>query len=347
LGQTTTLNTNTISVSLSNKKKWQLYVSSFYSCNGADTFNSNKIWIDDIAPSGIEPDSVSVNMVTQLVFGGWTTPPEADILGYSLFKVDPINGSNSVIDEKNVLTYTFVPKTFNSATSGNKLAIAAFDSCRNGGIISAFHSPILLSVATPTNYRCQKKINLSWTPYVGWNTDSNYLYVFDLALNKCIQCIRLSGITTNYIYPMPYLNATFAFMVRSKRTGKNITSTSNIVTSFVPDFPKPLNKTTISQVSVEIPTQIQTDCSWQLGDSATLFVRRLGASIWSNTIPLQKGLNQFNYHDLTHNSDNLIAEYLLVRYNVCGNAADSSSLHNNILLTEGVNKKINWKNVTS
>jgi len=342
LGETNTLNTNTINVSLSNKKKWQLYVSSFYACNGTDTFNSNKIWIDDVAPSAIEPDSVSVSMVTQLVFGGWTTPPDADIMGYSLFKVDPVNGSNAVIDEKNVLTYTFVTTTFNSATSGNKLAIAAFDSCRNGGIISAFHSPILLSVSTPINYRCQKKINLSWTPYVGWNTDSNYLYVFDLTINKCIQCIRLSSITTNYIYSLPYLNATFSFMVRSKRTSKNITSSSNIVSSYVPDFPKPINKTTITQVSVEFPTQIQAVCSWQLGDSATLFVRDQGAGIWSNIIPLNKALNSFTYNDLTHNSDYVIAEYLLVRYNACGNAADSSSLHNNILLTEGASKKINW-----
>lgn len=342
LGETTTLNTNTINVSLPNKKKWQLYISSFYACNGIDTLNSNKIWIDDVAPSAIEPDSVSVNMITQLVFGGWTTPPDADIMGYSLFKVDPVSGSNSVIDEQNVLTYTFVTTTFNSATSGNKLAIAAFDSCRNGGIISAFHSPVLLSVSTPTNYRCQKKINLSWTPYVGWNTDSNYLFVFDLTLNKCIQCIRLSGITTSYIYNLPYLNTTYAFLVRSKRTGKNITSTSNIVSSYVPNFPKPLTKTSISQVSVELPSQVQAIGSWQTGDSATLFVRQQGAGIWSNKISYNKALNSFTYNDITHNSDYTIAEFLLIRYNSCGNAADSSALHNNILLTEGTSKKINW-----
>jgi len=131
-------------------------------------------------------------------------------------------------------------------------------------------------------------------------------------------------------------------MVRSKRTSKNITSSSNIVSSYVPDFPKPINKTTITQVSVEFPTQIQAVCSWQLGDSATLFVRDQGAGIWSNIIPLNKALNSFTYNDLTHNSDYVIAEYLLVRYNACGNAADSSSLHNNILLTEGASKKINW-----
>jgi gliding motility-associated-like protein len=304
--------------------------------------NSNKIWIDDVAPSAIEPDSVSVNMLTQLVFGGWTTPSDADIMGYSLFKVDPVSGSNSVIDEKNVLTYTFVTTTFNSTTSGNKLAIAAFDSCRNGGVISAYHSPILLSVSTPTNYRCQKKINLSWTPYVGWNTDSNYLFIFDLTLNKCIQCIRLSGITTSYIYSLPYLNTTFAFMVRSKRTGKNITSSSNIVSSYVPDFPKPITKTTLSQVSVEFPSQIQALGNWETGDSATLYVRQQGAGIWSNTISYNKALNSFTYNDITHNSDYTIAEFLLVRYNSCGNAADSSALHNNILLTEGASKKINW-----
>jgi gliding motility-associated-like protein len=114
------------------------------------------------------------------------------------------------------------------------------------------------------------------------------------------------------------------------------------VSSYVPNFPKPLTKTSISQVSVELPSQIQAIGSWQTGDSATLFVRQQGAGIWSNTISYNKALNSFTYNDITHNSDYIIAEFLLIRYNSCGNAADSSALHNNILLTEGASKKINW-----
>lgn len=342
LDQTTTLNVNSINVLLPNKKKWEIYITSFYDCNGKDTLNSNSIWIDDVAPSAVEPDSVSVDMATQLVYGGWTTPPDADIMGYSLFKVDAVSGINSLIDEKNVLNYTFKITTFNSTSSGNRLAIAAFDSCRNGGIISPYHSPILLNVATPANYRCQKKLTLSWIPYVGWNTDSNYLFVFDLTKNKCIQCIRLSGATTSYTYSLPYLNTTFNFMIRSKRVGKNITSTSNLVGAFVPDFPKPITQTSISQVSVEVPGQIEAKGIWQNGDSATLFIREKGSGMWSNVIPYKSSSNSFTYNDITHNSDNTIAEYLLIRYNSCGNAADSSTLNNNILLTEGLNKNISW-----
>ena len=69
---------------------------------------------------------MSVDFVSQRVIAGWTNPPETDIWGYSLFKVDA-SGNNLLIDEKNVLFYSYEIADFNSKSSGNKVAIAAYD----------------------------------------------------------------------------------------------------------------------------------------------------------------------------------------------------------------------------
>ena len=340
LGQTGTLNVNSVVVTLPTKKKWELYVTVFFGCNGTDTFNSNKVFVDDQAPAYVEPDSVSVDMLTQKIYGGWSKPADADIMGYSLFKVDPINGTNTVIDEQNVLAYTFNTTTFNSNTGGNRLAIAAYDSCRNGGVISEYHSPILLSVSVPNNYKCSKKINLSWSPYVGWPTESNLLYVFDLTLNKAIAAIPLSGAITTYSYTLPYLNATFAFLMRSKKKDSAITSSSNMVSAYVPDFPKPAVTTHISYASVENPTGITVVGNWQSGDSATLYNRKDGGA-WTVLGKYSNPTSSFTVVDPSVSPLSNIGEYMLIRFNSCGQNADTSLIHNNLRLNF-TGKTLNW-----
>ncbi len=341
IGETTTLNTNTLNILLSNKKKWEIYISTHSACNGIDSFNSNKIFIDDVPPSYVEPDSVSIDMISQKVIGGWTTPSDADIMGYSLFKVDPATSNNILVDEQKVNFYTFSSATFNATSSGNRLAIAAFDSCRNGGLISNYHSPILLNISIPANYKCIKKTVLSWVPYYGWNTDSNYLYVVDLKLNKTISCFRLSGATNTFTFTFPYLNTTFAFFVRSKKVGSTITSTSNIVSANVPDFPAPIIKTSIDMVTVEQANEIQVHCKWSTGDSACLFSKGAIGN-WTLLNAYKAPLNNDIYLYKLANTNAQNIDFKLVRYNSCGFTADSTVAHSNIVLTEISPKNLQW-----
>jgi hypothetical protein len=341
LGETNTLNTNTINLLLSNKKKWEIYISSHSACNGIDSFNSNSIFIDDVPPSYVEPDSVSIDMASQKVIGGWTTPADADIMGYSLFRVDPSTGNNILIDEQKVIFYSFNLTTFNPISTGNRLAIAAFDSCKNGGLISTYHSPILLNVSVPNNYKCIKKVTINWSPYVGWNTDSNYLYVVDINTNKTINCIRLSGATSSYTYTLPYLNTSFAFFVRSKKVGSKITSTSNIVISNVPDFPIPVTKTNIDKVTVENANEIQIHSAWSAFDSACLYSRN-PISGWSLLKSYKPGIGSDIFLYNLANTSTQIVDYKLIRFNSCGNKADSTTIHHNIVLQEGTPKNLLW-----
>ena len=62
LKQVNTLNINTINTTLSSKKKWEVYIVTSFACNGKDTFSSNHLFIDDIAPKQFEPDSVSIDL---------------------------------------------------------------------------------------------------------------------------------------------------------------------------------------------------------------------------------------------------------------------------------------------
>ncbi len=341
IGETNTLNTNTINILLSNKKKWELYISTHSACNGIDSFNSNSIFIDDVPPSYVEPDSVSIDMVSQKVIGGWTTPSDADIMGYSLFKVDPATSNNILIDEQKVNSYSFNITTFNSTSAGNRLAIAAYDSCKNGGLISNYHSPILLNITTASNYKCTKQTTLNWIPYFGWNTDSNYVYVIDNKINKAITCIRLSGATNTLNYTFPYLNTTFSFFVRSKKVGSKITSSSNIVSANVPDFPAPLVKTSIDMVTVEQANQIEVHCKWTTGDSACLYGRSsIGGwnLLKSYRSPIDNDI--YIYQPVSTSAQNI--DFKLVRFNLCGNIADSTSVHSNLLLKENGSKNLQW-----
>lgn len=340
LNQTTTLNVNSLCVLLPNKKQWEFYISCFYACNGKDSFNSNKIKIDITAPNYVEPDSVSVDMISQQIIGGWTTPSDADIMGYSLFKVDATSGINSLIDEKNVLSYTFATSTFNSSNGGNRLAIAAYDSCKNGGIISAYHSPVLLSYTLPSNYRCSRKITLNWNPYVGWKTDSNTLYIFDLNTKKTVLWKRFDGATTSVTISLPYLNTTFGFLIRSKKIGSTITSSSNIIQVNVPDFPKPVTSTNINFLSVESKGTIDIHSAWQTGDTCRLYYTKSPLN-WKLINLFAPPTSNNNSTLSIINSDLETAQFIIIRSNSCGFFADSSLIFNNILL-QSTGKTLVW-----
>jgi hypothetical protein len=68
---------------LSSKKRWEVYVVTSFACNGKDTFSSNHLFIDDVAPKQFEPDSVSVDFATQRVTAGWTKPNDPDLVAFS------------------------------------------------------------------------------------------------------------------------------------------------------------------------------------------------------------------------------------------------------------------------
>lgn len=326
-----------------NKRKWELYVSTHWTtCNGTDSVNSNTIFVDDIAPSYVEPDSVSVERFTQKIIAGWTSPLETDIMGYSLFQVDGL-GNNKLIDEQNVLKYTFDETTFNSKTGGNRLAIAAYDSCRNGAVISKFHSPILISYRLDNNYLCNKKIRFEWTNYVGWITESHLLIIEDADKNTVIGTLNIGGSLNSYDWILPYLGFNLRVYIRAYKSGNpNISSTSNLLSAIVGNIPIPSTPTTLDWISVQSEPEIALKARKNIGDSSVLYYKDYSSSTWNIALIINRNTEYFDYNHSLSNSSNLLTDFKLVRFNLCNVASDSTVNYRNILLKKSGQKELEF-----
>lgn len=344
LGESTNPNINTWNVLLPNRKKWELYVSAHFNCSGQDSFASFKIFVDDVPPSYVEPDSVSIDLASQKLIAGWTNPPETDILGYSMFKVDG-SGNNTLIDEKNVLFYSFATSVFNGNNAGNRLAIAAYDSCKNGGVISAFHSPMLLSVATSVNYLCDKGLLISWTPYVGWVSEKHEVFIWDKDRGVVIHQESVPGNTSSLTYTLPYLGMNIDVYVRAHKQGSVITSTSNKRSLFVADFPKPVRATSLYFASVVSDNSISLEGYVEPGDSFVIFYKNTVNGAWSPIKNVSQSTGIFNHVHTLNDTRVSAVDFQVVRFNSCGFPSDSSLIIKTIHL-KNTDRDLVWNHNT-
>ena len=339
IGEETNLNSFSWNQILPNKKDWQIVAYSFFSCKPNDSFESNTIWVDVSPPSYVEPDSVSVSFYNQTLIAGWTNPPDADVMGYTLFEVKD-DGSNVIIDEPNVLFYEFNTSRFDPSKKNNRLAIAGFDSCRNGGVISKFHSPVHCLVQPDSRYKCNKKINVSWSPYVGWAPDNYVVVVRDKTKNTNLYSIDVEPSKRDTTLVLPYLDVTLDVFVRAQKASSSISSTSNRVEISLADFAEPNTKTSLYFVSVENNSSIRLEGECESGDSFVLI--RLSNSLPPMVLSTDISNGVVSFLDQTADVKNNINNYILIRYNDCGVAADSSNIARNILLSVNGNGDLSW-----
>lgn len=339
LGEENSLNLFLWNKILPNKKNWQIVAFAYFSCKPNDSFESNSVWVDVSPPSYVEPDSVSVSFDNQTLIAGWTTPPEADIMGYTLFEVED-DGSNVIIDEPNVLFYEFKTSRFDPEKKNNRLAIAGFDSCRNGGVISQFHSPVHCLVQPDSRYKCNKKITISWSPYVGWSPDNYLVVVRDKTKKTNLYSITVEPGTRDTTLVLPYLGVTLDVFIRAQKPSSSISSTSNRVELFLSDFTEPNTKTSLYFVSVENNANVRLEGKCEIGDSFVLY--RLSNSLPPMVLSMGISSGVVSFLDQTADVKNKTNNYILTRYNVCGVSADSSCLARNILLLVDGGGGLSW-----
>jgi hypothetical protein len=346
LKQVNTLNINTINTTLSSKKKWEVYIVTSFACNGKDSFSSNHLFIDDIAPKQFEPDSVSIDFSTQRVIAGWARPNEPDILGYSLFKFQ--GGGNALLVDTFSTQYIFNKSQFDPTIANNQFALAAFDSCLNGGLISNYHSPIKLDVQVDAKFWCSKKTILSWRIYQGWLVSKYDVFRFDVTTNTwAFLGSKITDLTNN---PGTYqfkdstyiLNHGYLYFVRAHRVGSSTTSTSNTVSIAYAHSTLAPPLSVLHGVSVLSDNQLVIDGQWQKdGTSSSLQIqKRVGAS-WQ-TIQASTTTGAFNLSDNSVSAANTKYIYRTLRKNDCGYIDDSCCLHQNMLLAPSLPRALKW-----
>jgi len=317
-----------------------------FACNGKDTFSSNHLFIDDIAPKQFEPDSVSIDFSTQRVIAGWTRPIEPDILGYSLFKFQ--GGGNALLVDTFSTQYIFNKSQFDPTIANNQFALAAFDSCLNGGLISNYHSPIKLDVQVDVQFWCSKKTILSWRIYQGWLVSKYDVFRFDVTTNTwAFLGSKITDLTNN---PGTYqfkdstyiLNHSYLYFVRAHRVGSSTTSTSNTVPIAYAHSTLAPPLSVLHGVSVLSDNQLVIDGQWQKdGTSSSLQIqKRVGAS-WQ-TIQTSTTTGAFNFSDNLVSAANTKYIYRTLRKNDCGYFDDSCCLHQNMLLTPALPRALKW-----
>lgn len=329
--------TTALSAILPNQRRWEVFVSVLYACNGKDTLNSDTVFIDDTPPALLALDSVSVDFSSQRLIAGWQKAPEKDVMGYSVFKVDPATGNNILIKDTASLGYLFSTSTFDVKNSGNKTNIAVFDSCYNGGVICAAHSPVCASYfpADNTNLPCDKLFTFRWTGYVGWTVDHYDIWVSNNQSNLWSKTGTVSGSALNYTYAVPVLNRKYFFLVRAYKSPSagSITSSSNIIGVYLAGHDK-ANTNTIGHVSVVNENTLEITTNWNAtssGYSATLYYRENTGSSWQVFVGVvPKGFSRFKHTGLL--TSNTAYQYMLVVKNPCNKPSDSSEVHESILL---------------
>jgi len=346
LKQISTLNTSTITIVLSSKKKWEVYLVTSFACNGKDTFSSNHLFIDDVAPKQFEPDSMSVDFGTQCVIAGWTRPNDPDILGYSLFKFQ--GGGNALLVDTFSTKYTFNKSQFDPKIANNQFAIAAFDSCLNGGLISNYHTPIKLDVQIDAKFWCSKKTALLWQIYKGWLVSQYDIFRFDITTNTwSFLGFKATDLTNN---PGTYqfqdstyiLNHDYLYFVRAHKVGSLITSTSNATpVSYAHSIQTPPHSI-INGVSVVSDKLLNINGLWQKdGASSSMQIQKRVGTSWQ-TIQISTMNGAFNISDNSVSTGNTAYSYRSLRKNDCGYIDDSCCLHQSMLLGSSMPRDLKW-----
>ena len=349
LKQTNVLASTLMQATLPNNKKWQVYISTHSACNGIDSFNSATIYVDDVAPLAFEPDSVSVEISSQLLIAGWSTTSDKDVMGYSLFKEN--GGTNLLIKDTFSYFYRFNKSIFDPKGGTSILfSIAAFDSCINGGILSSYHSPPKLSISIDPNYLCNKKCTLNIIPYQGWKTDSIFIYRRDDNTNlwKYLGFIINPTLSEKWVDQVPQFDVGYTYLVRCSKISSYISSSSSLVSTKLLSI-SGVTPPEISSVSVNGNT---IEITAKTGNIPNGFSAKLEKKDFTGnwTMVNQKtnssgGVTNINlnYTDNSVNTSSREEIYRIIRINNCGSSFDSTYLFNSILL-KNISRDCKWSN---
>lgn len=340
LTSASSIGVNNINYALPNRKNWEFQIYCLYACNGTDTLFSASEFIDYSPPALLDPDSVSVDFITQRLQIGWPKAPESDVMTYSLFKVDP-SGNNQYLYAQQTSPFLFPLSDFDPSSADNRVALAVRDSCDNEGLVSNRHSPVFLSISSTknSNYVCTKNIVLDWTGYVGWTVSKYEIWVKSNKTGLWSLGGSVNGGTLTFTYNFPDYDDTYTFLIRAYKIASSITSSSNVLSFTTTSIQKP-SYLYIGHVSVGPNNDyIEITSYWEknttLFQSVDLQRRPMGGSTWNTIHTYNISESNSKYLDYGVTPSTLSYEYQLVLKNKCGLNHDTSETHNSMLMQRG------------
>jgi CHU_C Type IX secretion signal domain len=212
---------------LAGSNTWEYYIECMLNCGSSNkSFFTKTIRVDNINPSKVEIDSVSVDVKSNQVILSWIPGIETDISRYEIYHTTA-SGGGYLVGQNNG-TFYIDNSSRNPKLNSLSYQVTAVDSCGNRPATGNQHSTIFLSGKTDT---CKKEIDLNWTNYRGWKSafETN---VFEYRNDSFVLIGSVPFDSTHFRAKCSRTGSPCRYFVRTtKDNTKTISSSSNLFES--------------------------------------------------------------------------------------------------------------------
>ena len=331
---------------ISNPKKWTYFIAYTDSCLYPNYGFSDTVNVDETLPDSITFDSVSVDINTNQVILGWKHNTSPDFYHYLLFK-DSL--SNLLLISPPELQDTFfrdLSGWSNPSVRSLTYDISSMDSCL---LTQRFgynpHSTMFLSGGLDT---CLSKINISWTPYIGWPSIRSYYIYVSKSGGGYILIDSISPSQKSYTFSIT-LGINYTVFVRSFKLDTQIISSSSNTVSFSSNARTDPAHSYLANVSAINPDGSDLEITL-LTNPGEEYLSALPYHSDESSFPTFIPLNPINITSnsgyFTHHVNrDLVQYYKYSGLNLCALTTDTSNTSNNIkiaVLSEGSSNRILW-----
>lgn len=311
---------------------WKFKITAHSGCNGIDSFTSNDRSIDQLKPPLLELDSVSFDLNSQNLSAGWKSNPANDTKGYRVYQYN--NSVNNFIQD---LDSSSVVLPGYNKNNPSYITLATFDSCN---LFSPISNPQKAAYLFGSIDTCSKTINLNWTSYEGWSNVVQSLYVKKNNNGYHNQPMTLLNNKNNITLSNITLGDSLCYLIRTRETVLNKTSSSNAVCFYTRKLLAPkanymANVTVENDAHLEIT--FQTDITADI-DSLYLEKAITGSSNFKTfkSYPKSAILSNTLVQDLSADFNSSSFSYRTKTFDKCLNLTSTSNIGTSILLNKPV-----------
>lgn len=177
----------------------------------------------------VQVDTVSVLPNGDVIIG-WEPSPDAGILSYDIYSLNPLTGANDSIDATNTTTFFYVIP-FDTIQKYQITQIGVVANCGVGiGIspLTFFYNTIKLNQQIDI---CNASVNLTWNAYTDFASGVNVLYHVFVSVNGGGFLFVGSTNSLSYKYEGLVVGTNYQFFVRAEENngGGPFTTSSNLV----------------------------------------------------------------------------------------------------------------------
>lgn len=281
----------------------------------------------------ISPDLqiVSVNPLTGNASLEWELSPSLDVEAYIIY-IDRNSSWISIDTLWNPFATSYVNASSNADFFPESYVIAAYDTAGNPSPLTEPHTTMFTALFFDS---CLIRVNLDWTPYLGWDEElENYEVIVNIDGNPDSLLQTIESGTTNYIHQGIESYTNYCYHIQANHSNGRV-STSNRVCTYtqMPKIPEYINA---DYASVENGNEI--NLSFTIDSQSEIYTFRLFKG--NDTTNITEIVTEFNnpstwnikYVDTIDNPAQRYY-YRLKAINACDSVVAESNVASNIVLT--------------